>query len=1063
MNIKVSNKSIKERCGTVSFKSGESIYKSNNITFHTYSVDVCEATVKTTEDFRVIIKKARNGDFYSSCSCPTLAGYKKDCQHVAAVLLAIYHHERGNPVLLESGQNASVSNDLIHMFQEPPSRTGKSQRHFENREMVEAAFTLRPVPVSDRILFSIEVQINGEQINPIRTFLTDMKANRPYKISNLFTFDLDLHCYSVETDAVIQQLIEIISDEQIYLEKQALFLSDMPGSQLLIPPSSWKALAPLLKKVANISFFVDGGHYSGFNMMEEQLPLHFDFLKRDHSYYLSVKGLNKFVIMRDYSIVLQKANIWNLSEQDSDRLLEFKRVIGAINTNDIPIPKEQIPIYLEKVVPGLKRLGEVKVAKSLQKKWEKTPLVVKLYLDRVSNRLLAGLEFHYGSIVINPLESHPQTSNLIRNKEKEEEILQIMEDSKFTQTDSGYFLHNEDLEYDFLTYVVPKLQKLAQVYTTTAIRNRITKDSFFPRIRVKFKKERTNWLEYKFELDGIPDDQVREVLEALEEKRKYFRLRNGSFMSLETKEFHDIQRFLQGLPEQNGDPINGLRMPLEKSLKLLDNVERNQAIFVEESFRTFLEHIRQPGSLTFDVPDSLSTILRGYQVEGFQWMKTLAYYGFGGILADDMGLGKTLQSIAFILSELEESRTTNQPSLIVCPSSVVYNWRNELNKFAPDIKVSIIDGKKKDRLRLQENMDNNDLIITSYSLLRRDVQGFEKHHFHSVFFDEAQAFKNPITQTARAVKKIQSTNKFALTGTPVENAIEELWSIFHVIFPDLFLGLKEYSHLSKKKIRSRSKPFILRRMKKDVLSEFPEKSETQISVELHPEQKKLYAAYLAKLRHDTLKHLDQDTIRKNKIRILAGLTRLRQICCHPALFVDQYTAGSAKFDKLIEMIEEARLAKRRVLIFSQFTKMLDLIGRELAGKERSFFYLDGQTPSEERVEICSMFNEGERDVFLISLKAGGTGLNLTGADTVILYDTWWNPAIEEQAADRAYRIGQTQNVQVIKLVTRGTIEEKMNELQGKKRQLIGEILDEEKQDGAYLTEDDIRDILMLDK
>ena len=254
---------------------------------------------------------------------------------------------------------------------------------------------------------------------------------------------------------------------------------------------------------------------------------------------------------------------------------------------------------------------------------------------------------------------------------------------------------------------------------------------------------------------------------------------------------------------------------------------------------------------------------------------------------------------------------------------------------------------------------------------------------------------------------------------------------------------------------------MLRRLKKDVLPELPEKVELLESVELLPDQKKLYAAFLAKLRHDTLKHLDKDTLRKNRIKILAGLTRLRQICCHPALFVDGYKGSSGKFEQLMQIIEESKLSGRRVLIFSQFTKMLGLIGRELTIQGLPYFYLDGQTPSEKRVEMCNRFNAGERDLFLISLKAGGTGLNLTGADTVILYDIWWNPAVEEQAADRAHRIGQTNVVQVIKLVARGTIEEKINELQDRKRHLIEEIIDSEDKVSSTFTEEDIREILML--
>ena len=562
-------------------------------------------------------------------------------------------------------------------------------------------------------------------------------------------------------------------------------------------------------------------------------------------------------------------------------------------------------------------------------------------------------------------------------------------------------------------------------------------------------------------MDGIPEKQIREVLQALEEKRKYYRLRDGSLLSLETREFAEIHRFLQSPQIKNKDLADGLRLSMNQSLPLLDTVDGSNTFKLEASFRQFLETIHNPGSLEFPVPSRLVPILKDYQKLGFQWMKTLAYYGFGGVLADDMGLGKTIQSLAFILSELPEIRKSKLPVLIVCPSSLTYNWLSEIMKFAPELRAIVIDGNKIERAKIQKELTDIDIVITSYPLLRMDLKWYERQAFYTVFFDEAQAFKNPTTQTARAVKKIQTDYRFALTGTPVENSIEELWSIFHIVFPELFLGLKEYSKLSRKTIARRIRPFLLRRLKEDVLSEFPKKIESTESMELLPEQKKLYAAYLAKLRHDTLKHLDKDTLRKNRIKILAGITRLRQICCHPSLFVDNYNGTSAKFEQLMQIVEQSKLSGRRVLIFSQFTKMLELIGRQLAMKGLPFFYLDGQTPSEDRVEICNRFNSGERDLFLISLKAGGTGLNLMSADTVILYDTWWNPAVEEQAADRAHRLGQKNDVQVIKLVARGTIEEKMNELQDKKRHLIEEIIDPEEKKLSALTEEDLREILMI--
>ncbi|RFU66488.1 DEAD/DEAH box helicase [Bacillus sp. V59.32b] len=1073
MNIKLTQKIIKEQCGTVSFKRGEAFYRANKVTFENYYPNHCEATVAGTENFHVTIEKEAGGGFRSICSCPALTSFQSDCQHIAAVLLAINEHQRqgttplaANEFQIESSVNQVLTEGLLNLFNEQPIRSSGQQLHFENRQVLEAEFTCKPLTIGKgRHIFGIEVKIGPTNVQNIRDFFEQVKDGNRSRLSNSFIYDPSLHCFQKESDPVIQQLIQVTYDEKMYVDALP-DKSDYPISNhiLLIPPSSWEQLVPVLSRAPSVKLAYDGKIFDGLHLYDGPLPLQFDFSETEaKKFVLKVKGLSDLIVMDSCRTVLIDGKLAQLKSEDCKRLADLKQMLDVSGTNQIPIPHGQVGFFLEKVVPGLKKLGDLQLSGAITGQFSKTPLIAKLYLDRVKNRLLAGLEFHYENIVINPLENRelPSGSMLFRDVEKEDLILQLMEESLFARTDGGYVLHNEELEYEFLYHVVPKLEKLVQVYATTAVRNRIFRENARPMIRVKVNKERTNWLDFKFEMDGIPQKDIREILLALEEKRKYHRLRNGSLFSLETREWEEINRFLKTVPIQDQDLESGFNVPIVRGLQLLDSVDDNNAFKLEESFRQFLENIRNPKRLEFEVPKRLEPILRDYQKRGYHWMKTLANYGFGGILADDMGLGKTLQSIAFILSELPNIRRKKLPVLIVCPSSLTYNWLSEMIKFAPDIRTAVNDGTKEERVNIQKNLSDLDVIITSYPLLRKDIKWFEKQTFHSVFFDEAQAFKNPSTLTARAVKKIQANHRFALTGTPVENSLLELWSIFHVVFPELFLGLEEYSNLSRKRIARRIRPFLLRRLKEDVLSELPEKTESMEAVELLPDQKKLYAAYLAKLRHDTFKHLDQDTLRKNRIKILAGLTRLRQICCHPALFVDGYKGSSAKFEQLMQIIEEAKLSGRRVLIFSQFTKMLQLIGKDLAVKGLPFFYLDGQTPSEERLEICNRFNAGERDLFLISLKAGGTGLNLTGADTVILYDTWWNPAVEEQAADRAHRIGQTNAVQVIKLVTRGTIEEKINELQEKKRHLIEEIIDSKEKASSSLTEEDIREILMI--
>lgn len=1051
-----------EMCGTVSFKKGETFYRANKVTFEDYSSNSCEATVTGKEDFHIMIDKGENGDLRTTCSCPKLTSIKHDCQHVAAVLLSIYEHKRRGTV--PAITNRALTDGLLTLFDNNSKRSSKHQLHFEDREVLEAAFLCKPIVIGDgQNMFGIEMRIGTNHVQNIRSFLEQVAVANASQLSDSFIYDPQVHCFEEETDAVIQQLVQVTRDEKVYVDTNLDELAyEKSKDTLLIPPSSWEQLVPLLSKAPFVSLAYYGNIYDGFHVSKETPPLQFDFSETQHGdYALKVDGLDRMLVLRQYQSVLAGQNLVQLAREESERLSELKHLLENSDSKQIPIPHEQINYFLEKVVPGLKRIGTVQVSANMYRDFLKRPLTAKLYLDRVKNRLLAGLEFHYEGIVINPLEAEVRTGPmLIRDEEKEAAILQLMDDSAFTRTEGGYFLHHEELEYTFLYHVIPKLEKLVQIYATTAVRNRIVKKNPHPRIRVKLQKERTNWLEFKFEMDGVHEQHIREILVALEEKRKYYRLANGSLLSLEAREFAEINRFLHAVPDQEIELEKGLQVPIVRGLQLLDATE-DDVFTLEASFRQLMENLQHPDRTAFDIPQHLESILRGYQKDGYRWMKSLASFGFGGILADEMGLGKTLQSIAFIQSELPNIRKRKLPALIVCPSSLTYNWLSEIAKFAPQIKVAIMDGSKSERNILQKDVMKNDVVITSYPLLRTDINWHEKQTFHTIFFDEAQAFKNPVTQTARAVKKIQADHRFALTGTPIENSLEELWSIFHVVFPVLFQGLKEYSNLTRKQIVRRIQPFLLRRTKAEVLSDLPKKTMSQEYVELLPEQKKLYAAYLAKLRHDTLKHLDKDTLRKNRIKILAGLTRLRQICCHPALFVDGYQGSAAKFEQLLQIVEESRLSGRRVLIFSQFTKMLQLIGKELMLQGRSYFYLDGQTASEERMERCDRFNAGERDLFLISLKAGGTGLNLTGADTVILYDMWWNPAVEEQAADRAHRIGQTHPVQVIKLVARGTIEEKMNELQETKRNLIETVIDPKEKPLATLTEADIREILMI--
>ena len=456
----------------------------------------------------------------------------------------------------------------------------------------------------------------------------------------------------------------------------------------------------------------------------------------------------------------------------------------------------------------------------------------------------------------------------------------------------------------------------------------------------------------------------------------------------------------------------------------------------------------------YEIPGSLKKVMREYQKNGFRWLKTLREYGFGGILADDMGLGKTLQVISLLLSEQQDFKGKGEeqkPSLIVCPASLVYNWKKEMKRFAPSLVPVLVTGAAQERKEQIGGIQPGDVVVTSYDSLKRDVDLYEKHIFAIEVIDEAQYIKNPVTQAANSVKEIHASFKLALTGTPIENRLSELWSIFDYLMPGFLYSYNRFRNDMEipivsagdenkmQRLRRMIRPFVLRRLKTDVLKDLPEKIEENVFSRLEGEQSALYHAHVQKMKIMLEKQDDAD-FAKGKIEILAELTRLRQICCDPALVFEGYGGESAKMETCMELVAGAVASGHKILLFSQFTSMLDHIREQFEKSGISYYMLTGSVSKEKRMRMVEDFNKDDTQVFCISLKAGGTGLNLTAADIVIHYDPWWNVAVQNQATDRAYRIGQKNVVTVYKLVTEGTIEEKIIEMQEKKKQLADNVL-----------------------
>jgi len=555
-------------------------------------------------------------------------------------------------------------------------------------------------------------------------------------------------------------------------------------------------------------------------------------------------------------------------------------------------------------------------------------------------------------------------------------------------------------------------------------------------------------LEIGFDFANIDPAEVDDALSALFESRDYFVSQSGKVLVFD-EETKKVSQTLQKLRAKKlkGGQIRTNRLA---ALQLTDILEDQENVSFSEGFRKLAYDLRHPEE--FQLPSlQVEAELRDYQELGVKWLSMLNHYGFGGILADDMGLGKTLQTIAFLTAVLKESKN----ALILAPSSLVYNWQDEFGKFAPHLDIAVVYGPKP----LRDNLiaEKHQVMITSYASFRQDVEEYGRLSFDYLILDEAQVMKNDRTKIAQHLRNFEVKNTFALSGTPIENHMGELWSIFQIVLPGLLPAKKEFLKMPADLVARYVQPFIMRRKKEDVLQELPDLTEVVYRNDLQDSQKAIYLAQLQQMQERVRSATDEE-LNRDKIEILSGLMRLRQICDTPALFLDEYQGDSGKLDSLRELLEQIHSSNHRVLIFSQFRGMLDLIEQELQSLEMESFKITGSTPAKDRQEMTTAFNDGQKDAFLISLKAGGVGLNLTGADTVILVDLWWNPAVEAQAIGRAHRMGQERNVEVYRLITRGTIEEKIQELQESKKNLISTILDGT-ESRSSLTLADIREIL----
>ncbi len=1032
-----------------------------------------EAEVIGEKYYKVYIHFYEHGGIGGyGCDCPAFSNYEGICKHIVAVLKKAQQEYRYNNDHSRRLMNRSnVQEQLFDLFERTIQNDKKKEVPLEVTYEVERDYR--------GLLSSVSLRIGIDRLYIVRNinqFIYNIINNNIIEFGKKFTFDPKVHTFSEQDQRVIDLLKEVYEHEKMLFDD---FISShvkggtFQGKKIYL---SSEILKRLFKTVANknIKAKILKDYSDNMEILEKEIPLVFELRQLNRELSLDLKEKQEFIpLTTDGEYIYFQGNIYHTSEQQRQYLIHFLDAFRRNTWRDITFSNKQKERFVSELLPVIRKAGDITIDEAVEQNFYQEELENKIYLDKVEDGISARIEFHYGTIALNPFTANQGilTNNmiLVRDMEKEKKIMRFFEELEFKVGKGMVHLDDEDRIFKFIYEILPQLQEQAEIYYSDEFKEIKVKDphAFSGGVRLN---EKSNLLEFSFEYEDVPADELEHIFLSVQQKKKYYRLKDGSFMPLHIPELEQITELIDNLDISSKDLSKKvIELPKYRAIYLdgklreadLQHIERNLA------FKRLVQNISEPEDMEFDVPVELEHVLRDYQKVGYKWLKTLAAYGLGGILADDMGLGKTLQVIAFVLSEKKKKLGS---SLVIVPTSLVYNWQDEIKKFTPHMHAVVVSGVQKERQQQIQDIKDADFVITSYPLIRRDIEMYKELEFAYCFLDEAQHIKNPHTINARSVKQIKAKGYFALTGTPIENALTELWSIFDFVMPKYLFShtkfvkkyerpiIKKNEQKVLKELSKQIRPFILRRMKKDVLKELPQKIESKMTADMTEEQKKIYLAYLHQAKGEIAKEIAVNGFGKSHIKILAMLTRLRQVCCHPGLFIENYEGDSGKLALLQEILEDALEGGHRILIFSQFTSMLHIIKEHLNKQGIEYFYLDGATKSKTRGEMVNAFNKGEKELFLISLKAGGTGLNLTGADMVIHYDPWWNPAVEEQATDRAYRIGQKNVVQVIKLITQGTIEEKIFELQQKKKKMIETIIQPGETMLSKMSQDEIEDI-----
>lgn len=1032
------------------------------------------------------------------CTCPAFREYEGLCKHCVAVLCeyadylksqeAVWQYEQKKEESLLKLQSMKGLNNKLSAGEGWKPRTTPAIKAFLSQQQLKSTLPIAQENIFGRVhlepsltcmdnMVCLEFKIGTSYMYVLKdvfAFADALQKKEKFAYGQKLEFIHDIEVF----DGASRKLVEFIqswtAQNRIKYLQISYYGSPYTDATMKLRkvPLTTGDLELFLEAVGDREFEaeISGMREKLWHVTEDSLSRTMKITGQEQGIDVEVNYLFGFQGIK-YNIYFSKGKIYKVSREFLEPINDFLSCMANLPQRKVFIETADVPVFCREALPVLEKYFDCTRESFDEKDYGVVPAAFEIYLDAPQKDFITcRLKAVYGEQKYNVFEKNQKTEG--RDLRKEAEAAKVVSRycNAYDEDEKTMVLANdEEMLYELLACGITAMQQFAEVYVSDALK----KINIAPAPKVAVGVSLSgDLLELKMTSGDMPRKELLEILSKYNRKKKFYRLKSGDFVNMEGEGINALLEMKEGLRLTKKQlEQEQVVLPKYHALYLDEELKEWQSVSAhkDKEFKALIRNMKTVEDNDFEIPAEMESILREYQKRGFLWIKTLKYNGFGGILADDMGLGKTIQVIAFLLSEYLEEEG-NSPSLIVAPASLVFNWQSEIRKFGPGLPVQMVVGKAGDRKSIIEHAGSRDILVTSYDLLKRDIGLYENMTFSSQIIDEAQYIKNHNTQAAKAVKMVNAGFKLALTGTPVENRLSELWSIFDYLMPGFLYSYQRFreelelpivqdnSENEIKRLQKMIRPFVLRRLKKDVLKDLPDKLEKNYYAKMEGEQQKLYDAHVKRMQL-MLDKQSEEEFKSSKIQILSELTRLRQLCCSPELIFDEYTGGSAKSDLCIDLIKNAVSGGHKILLFSQFTSMLSILEERMKAEKISFYTLTGSVNKEKRARMVEDFNNDDTSVFCISLKAGGTGLNLTSADIVIHYDPWWNLAVQNQATDRAHRIGQEHVVMVYRLIIEGTIEDNIVKLQEKKKELAEQILGGEGMGSASFTREELRELL----